>query len=79
MTDKKPAEPTAEQLLKLLDIQLEQSRKRREALAGSRANYRVIAILVILLGAAAAFGVLMHLAEEMRSASHPAGVSSEGR
>lgn len=71
MNDKNPAEPTAEQLLKTLDLQLAESRKRKEARDAGRTTFRITAIVVILLGTAAAFGVLLFLLDQMRDSKPP--------
>lgn len=80
MSDKKTSQPDAEQLLKSLDLQLAESRGRREANAARRGTFRVVAIMIIVFGAAAALGILMFFLEDLRPETRmraPATESSE--
>lgn len=63
----KSPEPTPEQLLKMLDIQMATLRERRSAQAPSRTAMRVFSLSFILIGVALALWVLMHLLEEMQA------------
>jgi hypothetical protein len=67
MDEKKAAEPTAEQLLKLLDMQLAESRQRRSVTSGRRTTFRIFSVLVLVLGTVAAVGLLLYLLEDLRS------------
>ena len=70
MDDNKPAEPSAEQLLKMLDLQLAASRERRAGRGGgsSRTTFRVGALVLVLAVLFAALWALSFLIEEMRPA-----------
>jgi hypothetical protein len=60
-------QPTAEQLLKLLDTQLASMRQKREVESPSSRNaLRVFSLCVIVFGAALALWVLMYMLDEMR-------------
>lgn len=54
MQDNKSPEPTPDQLLKLLDVQIEMQRQKRKVTSRNRAVFRIggiFLIIVILLGA----------------------------
>ena len=61
-------QPSPEQLLKMLDLQMQNSRKTREQHSGNRSTMRVVSIAIILFVMAAALWVLMTMLEEMRPA-----------
>lgn len=80
MKDTKTPQPDPEQLLKVLDMQMAASRERRLARESGRSRTGLIGIVVILVGAAIALGMLMMMLEQMRperreSAGNP-GVES---
>ncbi len=66
MKDPQTPQPDPEQLLKVLDMQMAASRERRLARESSRSRTGLIGIVVILVGAAVALGMLMMLLEQMR-------------
>lgn len=78
-------EPSPEQLLKMLDLQMQNSRLQREKKGESRNAFRIGAIAIILLLMMAALWVLMIIAEEMpkpkspAKADNPAGQSVPGQ
>jgi hypothetical protein len=59
------AQPTPEQLLKLLDLQLARERTRREKKSRNRASFLVAGILVIIVGAAVSLLVAQQLLAEL--------------
>ncbi len=60
-------QPSAEQLLKVLDTQLAAMRQKREVDGSSNRNgLRVFSLCVIIFGAALALWVLMYMLDEMR-------------
>ena len=82
--ENKSAQPTPEQLLKLLDAQMNASRQQRAERESGRRTIQVVSIAVIAIGAAVALWVLMFMLEDMRPAKQggrpvPAdgGVSAE--
>jgi hypothetical protein len=60
------AQPTPEQLLKLLDLQLARERTRREKKSRNRASFLVAGILVIIVAAAVSLLVAQQLLAELR-------------
>jgi hypothetical protein len=72
MNPEQNVKPEAEQLLKLLDMQLAAARERRNAKGNSRSHAGIIGLAVILGGAALALWMLMFMLEEMRP-EKPAG------
>ena len=76
MEEKKAAEPTPEQLLKLLELQLAETRLRRNATAGRRTTFRIVSVLILVLGAFGAVAVLMYMMEDLR-ASRQGGQPTE--
>ena len=56
-------QPSPEQLLKMLDLQMQTSRKTREQRSGNRSTMRVVSIAIILFVMAAALWVLMTMLE----------------
>jgi hypothetical protein len=65
--EKKAVEPTPEQLLKLLDMQLAETRQRRQAHEGKRTTFRIMSILILVLGTLGAVAVLMYMMEDLKS------------
>jgi hypothetical protein len=68
-----PQQPTPDQLLRLLDIQMAESRRKREAQATKSNTFRVLAMVIIVGGAALALWVLMYMLDEMRAAKNSEG------
>lgn len=66
MNEEKTPQPQAEQLLKLLDMQLAAARERRGAKDFKRSNTGMIGLVVIVTGAAVALWILMTMLEGMR-------------
>lgn len=62
----KTQEPQPEQLLKQLEAQMFASRQRRAAQESGRSKKGIIGIVIILVGAALALGILMMMLEQMR-------------
>jgi hypothetical protein len=62
----KTQEPHPEQLLKQLEAQMNASRQRRTARESGLSKNGVIGIVIILVGAAIALGMLMMMLEQMR-------------
>ncbi len=62
----KTSEPTPEQLLKMLDLQLSKMRSKR-ANTESKVTIRVASILLVLTVAAGALFFLMTMLEDLRS------------
>ena len=62
----KTSEPTPEQLLKILDLQMSKMRSKR-ANAESKMTIRVASILLVLTVAAGALFFLMTMLEDLRS------------
>lgn len=78
MQPTKSAEPTPEQLLKLLDLQIAANRaKRKEAPAGRRSTIAMVGILLIILGTGAALLILQHAVADLPSASPGSVPTSE--
>ena len=75
MNENKNAQPEAEQLLKLLDIQLAAARDRRNATGSKRSSAGMIGLAVIVAGAAFALWILMTMLDQMRpqQRENPAG------
>jgi hypothetical protein len=73
----KSEQPTPEQLLRMLDLQMTAMRERRSAQTPNRGPLRIFAVGIIVVGAALALWVLMYLLEDMRPAKEappvPAG------
>jgi hypothetical protein len=59
-------QPSPEQLLKMLDLQMETSRQLRANRGDKRSPMRTLTIAIILLVMMAALWVLMMILEEMR-------------
>jgi hypothetical protein len=57
----KPTEPTPEQLLKLVDVQIAATRARHAGRSRNRTVFAVVAVLVILFGALLALFVLQNM------------------
>ena len=72
-------QPTPEQLLKLLDVQMEASRRARDTRKESRASMRILSIGIIVVVAFVALWLLMMMLEEMRPAKGVAPVPTETR
>jgi hypothetical protein len=70
-------QPTPEQLLKMLDLQLEASRQARTNRKGSGNGMRVLSIAIILIATMAALWVLMTMLEEMRLERPPREVPAQ--
>lgn len=66
MNDKQTPQADPEQLMKLLDMQMAASRQRRMADESTRSRTGMIGIVVIVIGAAVALGMLMMMLEQMR-------------
>ena len=62
----KTSEPTPEQLLKMLDLQMSKMRSKR-ANTESKVTIRVASILLVLTVAAGALFLLMTMLEDLRS------------
>ena len=71
-------EPTPEQLLKMLDLQLQNSRQHREKKGEGRMAFRIMAIVILLLVTMGALWVLMIIAEEMPRPKPPAATDAPG-
>ena len=67
-------QPSPEQLLKMLELQMENSRKTRAQTGSNRSTMRVLSIAIILFVMAAALWVLMTMLEEMRPAKADAAL-----
>jgi hypothetical protein len=72
-------QPTPEQLLKLLDAQMEVSRKSREGHKDSRTSMRILSIGIIVVVAFVALWLLMVMLEEMKPAKTESAVPAETR
>jgi hypothetical protein len=59
-------QPQAEQLLKMLELQMAASRERRGATKSKRSNVGVIGLAIIVIGAGIALWMLMTMLEQMR-------------
>ena len=68
MDENKTAQPTPEQLLKLLEAEINASRQRRVKDESSRRTIQVVSILVIVVGAAVALWVLISMLDDVRPA-----------
>src|SRR6266853_1492354 len=77
MNEKQTPQPEAEQLLKLLDMQLTAARERRLARESSRSKTGVIGLVAIVVGAVIALGMLLMMLEQMR-AERPAHADAAG-
>ena len=69
-------QPSPEQLLKMLELQMENSRKSREQTSGNRSTMRIVSIAIILFVMAAALWILMTMLEEMRPVKGDAGTEA---
>jgi hypothetical protein len=82
MNEKPAPQPEAEQLMKLLDMQLAAARERRLARESSKGKTSLIGVIVVVMGAVIALGVLMMMLEQMRAErpgrSNPAN-AAEGK
>ena len=67
MNEKQMPQPEAEQLLKLLDMQLAAARERRLARESSKSKTGVVGIAVVVMGAVVALGILLMMLEQMRA------------
>jgi hypothetical protein len=65
MNENKTVEPTPEQLLQVLEIQLQAQRAKRQHAAGNRTALRAGGILLILGGAVAALLILQYAMSEL--------------
>ena len=72
----KTSEPTPEQLLKMLDLQMSKMRSKR-ANTESKTTIRVASILLVLTVAAGALFFLMTMLEDLRS-QRASGVQNTG-
>lgn len=72
----KTSEPTPEQLLKMLDLQMSKMRSKR-ANTESKTTIRVASILLVLTVAAGALFFLMTMLEDLRS-QRASGVPNTG-
>jgi len=72
-------QPTPEQLLKLLDMQMEASRRARSTGKESRASMRILSIGIIVAVGFVALWFLMMMLEEMRPPKSPVPVPTETR
>ena len=72
----KTSEPTPEQLLKMLDLQMSKMRSKR-ANTESKMTIRVASILLVLTVAAGALFFLMTMLEDLRS-QRASGVQNTG-
>ena len=72
-------QPTPEQLLKLLDVQMEASRRARSTGKESRTSMRILSIGIIVVVAFVALWLLMMMLEEMRPSKSAVPVPAETR
>ena len=78
MDENKTAQPTPEQLLKLLESEMNASRNRRLKLESKRRTMQVASIMFIVVGAAVAFWVLTFMLDDLQSErGHRASSSAE--
>ncbi|MEK0449348.1 MAG: hypothetical protein RL088_1616 [Verrucomicrobiota bacterium] len=73
--ENKTSEPTPEQLLKMLDLQMESMRSKR-AHSTNRNTIRAASILIVLLVAGGALAALMMMLDSLRDARPQAGSAS---
>ncbi len=66
MNSEKTQEPSSEQLLKLLEMQVTAARARREAREMSRRKAGTVGLFIIVGGACIALWLLLLLLEQMR-------------
>jgi hypothetical protein len=66
----KSAQPTPEQLMKLLDLQIAASRAKRKESPKRRSNVAVIGILIIILGIGVALLFLQQMVADLPPAAH---------
>jgi hypothetical protein len=66
MNEEKTPQPEADQLLKVIEMQMAASRARRITRESSRSRTGVIGIVVIVVGAAVALWMLLIMLEQMR-------------
>lgn len=67
MDENKTAQPTPEQLLKLLESEMNTSRQRRLKLDSKRRTMQIVSIMFIVVGAAVAFWVLTFMLDDLQS------------
>ena len=82
--ENKSTQPTPEQLLKLLEVEIGASRQKRVKLESKRRTIQVVSIMVIVVGTAIALWVLMFMLEDFqsehtRNASESQGMMSLGK
>lgn len=75
IASEKTQEPTSEQLLKLLEMQVAAARQRRSMQEGGHRKAGVIGLLAIVGGAAIALWLMLSVLEQMRP-SHGGRVGS---
>jgi hypothetical protein len=73
--ENKTSEPTPEQLLKMLDLQMQSMRSKREHQT-NRNTIRAASILLVLLLAGGALAALMMMLDDLRDRRPHAGPSS---
>jgi len=81
MDENKTAQPTPEQLLKLLESEMNASRERRTKLEANRRSILLVSIFVIVIGAAVALWALMFMLDDIHPAHHrgePDSVQQDG-
>ena len=76
MDENKTAQPTTEQLLKLLESEMNASRQRRLKLDSKRRTMQIVSIMFIVVGAAVAFWVLTFMLDDIRPAQSRGGPDS---
>jgi len=67
MDENKSAQPTPEQLLKLLEAEIGASRQKRIKQETKRRTIQVVGIILIVIGAAIALCILMFMLDDLQS------------
>jgi hypothetical protein len=65
MNENRSAQPTPEQLLQLLELELAAQRARRRKTSAKKTAWRIFGILLILIGAIAALLILQYAMNEL--------------
>jgi hypothetical protein len=77
MNENRSADPTPEQLLQLLELQLSAQRAKRQQTSAKRTTWRIFGILLIFGGAIAALLILQYAMSELSSRDPGAGRRTE--
>ena len=77
MNENRSGDPTPEQLLQLLELQLSAQRAKRQQTSATRTTWRIFGILLILGGAIAALLILQYAMSELSSRDLGAGHRTE--